>query len=97
MVIIRNYPKFFNHHLPIQVKVDLSDLQDNMSSITYISYEGRMLRESDSLDEKAKFLVSWASEIFPQWGTWMQVTLPGSKVSIKASTLRLVNKFHEMK
>jgi len=43
-----------------------------MASASYDSPEGKALRNDESIEEDASFLVKWASELFGEWGTWLQ-------------------------
>ena len=62
---------------------DLSALWDKDSLITYATPLGEALRESDSPEENASFLVRWAAKLFGEWATWMKQILPGCTVSYK--------------
>ena len=96
--IKENYPKYFEHNIkrPIKMKYGLNELRDNKSSVAYSQFEPALSQPSITLEETASFLLRWAMEIYPSWSTWMSHTLPGCKVSYKASTLRIVNKIKEM-
>jgi len=49
-----------------------------------ISYtNGKDLRDSDSLEENASFIVRWASEIYGEWATWIKKILPGCSCGFK--------------
>ena len=74
----------------------LRALWNKESSITYANTEASNLRESDSVEESASFLVRWAAELFGGWASWMRHKLPGCQVSAKQSTLRIVNKIKEL-
>ena len=52
----------------------LDGVWDKNSVITYLI--GRQLRLSDSLEEVAQALIKWANELYPEWATWMKLTLP---------------------
>jgi len=62
---------------------DLGALWDRDSIITYATPLGRKLRESDSIEENASFLVRWAAELFGEWATWLQQIMPGVMTSYK--------------
>jgi len=78
------------------MKYGLNELAARNSSVTYSQLGRELLKQSISLEETASFLVRWAMEIYSNWSTWMTHTLPGCKVSYKASTLRIVNKIKQM-
>ena len=59
-------------------KENIGDLWDRASVITYSTKRGAQLRDSDSLEENASFLVRWASEMFGEWSTWLQWKIPGA-------------------
>jgi len=80
----------------IKMPYDLDNLPNKTSSVIFYTKEGRDLRESQSLQENAVFLVRWAEEIFGDWAPWMQHLLPTCKVSYKKSTLRIINKIYEL-
>ena len=56
----------------IKMPYDMGTLWDKDSIITYATELGTKLRESDSLEENASFLVRWAAELFGEWATWLQ-------------------------
>ena len=55
----------------IKMPYDMASLWDKDSIITYATELGEQLRESDSLEENASFLVRWAAELFGEWATWL--------------------------
>jgi len=62
-----------------------------------ITYNNRSdLRDSESLETNALFLVKWASELYGEWATWIKKFLPGCVCSYKSNTGRIVSKIEEM-
>ena len=92
VLIEKTYKRLVNIPLPR----DLEDLWDRGSLLTYTSEEGKKLRESNSVEENAQFLVRWAKEVFNNWNTWLNFVLPDCKANYKSSTLRITNQIKEM-
>ena len=76
------------------MRLNSKELWNKESSITYAA--NCDLRESSSTEENASFLVRWATELFGSWSQWMKHTLPGCRVNLKQSTLRIAHKIQEM-
>ena len=78
-LIAETYPSIVDIKMPY----DMGALWDKDSIITYATELGEKLRESDSLEENASFLVRWAAELFGEWATWLQQIMPGVTTSYK--------------
>jgi len=46
-----------------------------------VAFQRTGLRQPESLEEAAVFLVRWATELFSDWATWMLHMLPDCSVS----------------
>jgi len=71
-------------------------LWDRHSLNSYATAKGKELRQSNSIEENASFLVRCAEELFPEFATWMVSILPDCKPNYKISTLRIVYKIEEV-
>jgi len=87
----------YGEYLKTELPIDLMGLKDKESSMTYAlnDTENRDVIEY-SIEENAQFLVKWANELYGDFAIWVTSTFKESKASQKISTLRIVNKIHEM-
>jgi len=88
--------KKYGNHIGAVMSNDLGNLWNKLSLFIYNSPEGKELRNSESVEENAQFLVKWAAELFGDWAAWMNQILPGCVVSYKKSTLSIANKIKSL-